>query len=100
MIAGALGLLAFGLEARANDEHQRLIKIIRTDEAYKVRMQAIRVLLKQLEKVKTQPSEDVIRALSDSATKDEEHLVRGMACVALGKLADARGRPALERALT
>jgi HEAT repeat protein len=100
MIAGALGLLLFGAEAHAQDEYAKLIRIIRTDSAYKVRMQAIRVLSKQLEKTGDRPSDDIIDALAQAATKDDEHLVRGMACAVMGKLADDRGRPALERALS
>jgi hypothetical protein len=96
---GAIGLLVLASQAGAQDDYGKLIRIIRNDEAYKVRMQAIRVLSKQLEKKQGRVGDEVMQALSQAATQDEEHLVRGMACVALGKLGDGRARPALEQAL-
>jgi hypothetical protein len=99
MLAGVLGLLTTGVEARADDDYGKLLQVIRTDDAYKVRMQAIRVLSKQLDMRKARAPEEVIRVLSRAATEDEEHLVRGMACVALGRLEDGRAEKALTRAL-
>lgn len=86
-------------EADAKDQNEKLLRIIERDESFKVRMQAIRVLAKRLEKTKTPPSDRLMSVLSSAATTDEEHLVRGMACFALGKIGDPRGKKALETAL-
>ncbi len=99
LIAGLVAFSIFGAGAEAGDEHSKLIRVIRTDSAYKVRMQAIRVLLKTLEKTKERPTDEIMAALSTAATEDEEHLVRGMACAALGGLSDPRGEAALHRAM-
>jgi hypothetical protein len=100
MIAGALVFLLSEAEAVAQDDYGKLIDTIRTDDAYKVRMQAVRILGKQLEKTRSKPSDAVMSALSDAATNDDEHLVRGLAVAVLGKLGDPRGRAAVERAMT
>lgn len=86
-------------DVHAKDKNEKLLRIIERDDSYKVRMQAIRVLTKRLEQTKTPPSERLMTVLSLAAKADEEHLVRGMACVALGKIGDPRGRDALEYAL-
>lgn len=93
-----LGLLATPAWAKAPDEIDRLLGIIAQDSSYKVRMQAIRVLSRRLEQSSTPASEVVLSRLADAATKDESHLVRGFACVALGNLQDPRARPALTAA--
>jgi hypothetical protein len=91
-------LVLAGSGAFAESKYKKLLDTILNDEAYKVRMQAIRVLAKQVEQKGERPDAETIDTLSRSATSDEEHLVRGMACFALGKLEDVRGEAALARA--
>ena len=76
----------------------RLLTAIAGDPSFKVRMQAVRLLAKQLTGLKSPPDDAVFVGLGGAATADESHLVRGMACYALGVIADGRGRPHLERA--
>ncbi len=97
-LALLLGLWAIPGWAKAPDEIDRLLGIIAQDSSYKVRMQAIRVLSRRLEQTTTPVSEVVLNSLATAALKDESHLVRGFACVALGNLQDPRARPALTAA--
>ncbi|MBK6688895.1 MAG: HEAT repeat domain-containing protein [Deltaproteobacteria bacterium] len=97
-LALLLGLWATPVWAKAPDEIDRLLGIIAQDSSYKVRMQAIRVLSRRLEQNTTPVSDGVLNSLATAATKDESHLVRGFACVALGNLQDPRARPALTAA--
>lgn len=97
-LALLLGLWATPGWANAPDEIDRLLGIIAQDSSYKVRMQAIRVLSRRLEQNPTPVSEVVLNSLATAALKDESHLVRGFACVALGNLRDPRARPALTAA--
>src|SRR5262245_2274153 len=96
-----LGIVVCASIARAAPDPAAIAKItetIKNDSSFKVRMQAIRVLMKQLDK-KSAPSDAVLDALAHAATKDDEHLVRGLACYALGQLGDPRGKPTLDLAL-
>ena len=77
----------------------RLYATIRNDSAYKVRMQAIRVLARRLDQAKAKAPDEAIDVLSAAARADENYLVRGLACFSLGRLADARGRAPLTAAL-
>ncbi|MCK6547339.1 HEAT repeat domain-containing protein [Myxococcota bacterium] len=98
-LAGAgLALSTSIVLAGGNGPYARLIASIREDDSFKVRAQAIRVLMKQVEASKTAPGDDVLAALSDAVAQDEDHVVRGLACFALSKLRDPRAVPALERA--
>jgi hypothetical protein len=91
----ACSTFAFG--ARAAGGFDKLYASIRSDPSFKVRLQAIRVLVKQLKSGIT--AEDrVFEVLGEAAKLDEEHLVRGLACYALGELGDPRGKPRLEAA--
>lgn len=84
--------------AQSGGPYARLLASIRDDESFKVRAQAIRVLMKQVEASKKTPGDEVFAALSDASSKDEDHVVRGLACFALSRLRDPRGVSALERA--
>jgi HEAT repeat protein len=96
--ASAVAIALFFL-AGAGSPYDKVLKSVREDPSFKVRMQAIRVLLKQLKASPRSPENEVIEALAAAATKDEEHLVRGLACYALGDLKDERGREVLQRAI-
>ncbi len=77
----------------------RLLDVLSADDSYKVRMKAIRLISKRVLKSTEPPSQPVMAALSTAATKDDNYLVRGMACVALGQIKDPRGRSALHAAV-
>ncbi len=84
--------------AEAGQSYDRLINTLETDAAYKVRMFAVRVMSRRLQKSSTRAPDRVVAALGRAAKTDDAYLVRGLAVVALGKLADARARPHLEAA--
>lgn len=93
-----LGALLFALPARAvaaDGGYERVLAAIEDDPSFKVRLQAIRVLVKQLRATSERPSDRAIAVLTKAAAQDEEYLVRGLACFALGELKDERGRPGL-----
>ncbi len=74
----------------------RLFQAATSDPSYKVRMQALRLLSKKL---KDKPlSKEALKAFERAALEDQEHLVRGMACVALGTLGSPAALPILTRA--
>lgn len=102
MSAPRAALLAVGVmllaPAALAGPYDRLLRIVETDDAYKVRMKALRVLGKKIARSKAPAPDPVFATLSRVATEDDSYLVRGMACVVLGQLGDARGRPGLERA--
>lgn len=95
-----------GLPGRAEaappskDALKRVLTSVREDDSFKVRLQAIRVLVKQLKASGTRGDDEVYAVLGEASKKDEEHLVRGLACFAIGELADPRGKPALVAAMT
>ncbi len=93
-----VALLACATTAGADVSFTKIYTSIRSDPSFKVRLQAIRVLTKQL-KGGAQAEDRAFVVLGEAAEKDEEHLVRGLACFALGELGDARGKDALERAV-
>lgn len=95
-IGALLGALLVASAAAAATDYQRLLRIIAEDDAYKVRMKAIRLVVKRVKKSKQPAPGAVIDAIGRAAQRDDSYLVRGMACVALGQLADERGRGALE----
>jgi hypothetical protein len=78
----------------------RLLDVLSSDDSYKVRMKAIRLISKRVLKDKVPPSQAVMTGLGLAATKDDNYLVRGMACVALGQIHDPRGRLVLEAAVS
>lgn len=78
--------------------YDRLLNVLRTDDSYKVRMKALRVISKKARAQNKPAPEAVITAIAEAATQDEARLVRGMACIALGQLEDPRGKPALLKA--
>ena len=94
-VACVLGLSLKVSSARAASGEEKLIKVIRSDPAFKVRMQAIRVLTKKLEG-KGRASDNALEALSGALRGDDNHLVRGIAAFSLGKVGDERVRTALE----
>lgn len=93
-----VALLWCATTAGADASFDKLYVSIRTDPSFKVRLQAIRVLSKQLKNgAALEPQ--VFSVLGDAALRDEEHVVRGTACFALGELGDPRGKAALEVAV-
>ncbi|MBK8011298.1 MAG: HEAT repeat domain-containing protein [Deltaproteobacteria bacterium] len=96
-------------EAAQDAKLDRLYATIRSDSAYKVRMQAIRILIRRLTQAQAQAQaeaqatamapDEAMEVLSAAARTDENYLVRGLACFSLGRLADVRGRPALKASL-
>lgn len=96
-VLAAAGALLPGLAIPG--PYDRLLDAILHDDAYKVRMKAIRVVVKRVKKQPGPAPAAVIDALTQAATKDEAYLVRGMACVAFGQITDPRGAPALKAAL-
>lgn len=97
------GLLILGLLLSAGPalagRYDRLLHALAHDEAYKVRMKALRVITKKVRAQNAPAPDSVMAGITRAATEDSSHLVRGMACVALGQLEDARGQPALTAAL-
>lgn len=77
---------------------EKIYQSIKSDPSFKVRLQAIRVLVKQIKAGAPNEEERAFAVLGEAAVKDEEKLVRGLACFALGELADPRGRSALSAA--
>lgn len=91
-------LLFVSTSASAAESYKRLLATLEKDSAYKVRMQAIRVLSKRIERSGERAPDEVVEALGLASNLDESYLVRGMAVVALGVLEDPRARPYLEGA--
>jgi hypothetical protein len=91
--------LASARIASAKSPYDNLISTVKTDPSFKVRMQAIRVLVKQMKSLSMPADDEVLGAIGYAATTDEEKLVRGLACFALGEIKDARTKDVLARAL-
>jgi hypothetical protein len=92
-------LCAFSpLPVLAKGPFDHLITTVRSDPSFKVRMQAIRVLVKQMKSSDMPPDDEVLGAIGWSATHDEEKLVRGLASFALGEIKDARSKSVLSQA--
>lgn len=72
------------------DRVDRLIKILRTESSYKVRLQVV-IALGKIKDRRAVPA--LIRALSD-----DNYTVRGVSAATLGQLGDKRARSALKRA--
>lgn len=98
MVLLFVGLAALGRSAPDTAAIMRVTTSLQGDPSMKVRLQALRVLGKLLEKGGEPASDVVIAALSRAAAEDPEHLVRGLACFTLGKLRDPRAGSALARA--
>ena len=97
LTAASLALLGWLAEAQGGAV-QRLLDTAERDPAYKVRMQALRVLSRRLVKEPRPLPEAVIVGLGRVVARDEEPLVRGLGCVVLGSLEDRRAQPLLEAA--
>jgi hypothetical protein len=99
---GVVGLSIFAIsnraDAQASAAFAKVYASIRTDPSFKVRLQAIRILVKQI-KGGAKAEDQVFAVLGEAAQKDEEKLVRGLACFALGELGDPRGKDGLKAAL-
>jgi hypothetical protein len=87
------------LTADRASANERLIRALTNDRSFKVRMQALRVLGKKLEKDRGSTSRVAEVAIERAVTSDDSHMVRGLACFILGRLADTESAPALTRAL-
>ena len=85
-------------ELEAADGYTHVLYALSHDSAYKVRMRAVEILAQRVRKKREPPPSSVIAALGEAATTDGHRLVRGAACVALGKMADSRARVALQHA--
>lgn len=83
----------------ADPAEEKLLRVISDDPAFKVRMQAVRVLTKRLESARRPPSKEAMDGLVQALARDESHLVRGLIAFSLGVFGDARARPGLEAAL-
>lgn len=98
------GAIAFALALAApragfTDATRKLLDALEKDPAYKVRMQALRLLGKQVREKKARIDTDLVERIGRAAGKDESHLVRGLACFVLGQTNDPRARPILAAAL-
>jgi hypothetical protein len=97
--AGALALtLLFAATLALADGYERLLTSMASDPSHKVRMQAIRVLSKRLDRAGGAAPEALLMALTRAGAQDGSPLVRAFAIAALGKLRDERARSALEAA--
>ena len=94
----ALILLLWSAPALADDAWLRLARTLEKDTSYKVRMQAARVMVKRYKKTKVAPPAAVVSSLEKAALQDEHELVRGMACVALGRMGVVGAKATLTRA--
>lgn len=98
ILIAALAIQVAAVSVARADAESTLIAALQTDPAYKVRMQALRVLSKKLRTAGGPASTRAIEAIGGAATADESHLVRGLACFFLGQLGDERSRAMLARA--
>ena len=84
--------------AAANQKNKRLVRVLKNDSSYKVRLQALRILGKQL-KGKVSNNGYLIEQMSEVAKNDSHYMVRGLACFLLGQSKSEKGRDALQFAL-
>jgi len=79
-------------------KEKRLVKVLRTDSSYKVRLQALRILGRKL-KSKSRNLDYLIEQLSNVIKQDQNYMVRGLACFLLGQSKSEQARGVLKFAL-
>jgi hypothetical protein len=99
-VAAALAAIWVATGAAAGGGTKKLLDALSGDPAFKVRMQALRLLGKSAREKKLGDStEEAIDAIGIAAKKDESHLVRGLAAFVLGQIGDPRARPLLDQVM-
>ena len=76
-------------------QEQRLLKVLKTDSSYKVRLQALRILGRKF-KSKSRDLDYLVEQIGNVIKKDQHYMVRGLACFLLGQSKSEKARKALE----
>lgn len=92
-LATFLSVLAFSSALAA--DYGPLLTSLRTDPSFKVRLQAVRVVVKGHQRGSSKPTSEVLAALATAAQTDENELVRGLATRALAELGGPAQLPVL-----
>ncbi|MEE2900771.1 MAG: HEAT repeat domain-containing protein [Myxococcota bacterium] len=76
-------------------KEKRLLRVLKTDSSYKVRLQALRILGRKLTS-KSRNLDYLVDQVGNVIKEDQHYMVRGLACFLLGQSKSEQAREALE----